>query len=89
MHFLKRFLSSFLNQSAIDEDLKTLLDTEDGGASFSSKYALPTTASKTIKKVVLTLLPNPIQRHCAPLSCKSPRIHPTSYLDGLRGMYIS
>ena len=88
MHSFKRSLSSFLHQPATDEDLKTLLDTEDRGASFSTRYAFPVTASRSIKKVIITLLPQPIQRHLAPLSYKTPRIHPTSYIDGLRGMYI-
>lgn len=89
MHFFKRSLSSFWHQSTTDESLQTLLKAEDGETSFSGNYALPMTASRFIKKVVLAFLPNPIQRHLAPLSYKTPRIHPTSYLDGLRGMYIS
>ena len=87
MEFLKRSVTSLLHSPATDEDLETLLKSEDGGISLSSKYAVPTTATRIIKKVVIALLPNPIQRCLAPHIYKPPRIHPTSYLDGLRGMY--
>lgn len=85
MDFFKRSLTCLLHPPT-HEDLEILLKGEDGEASFSSKYALPTTASRSVKKFVLALLPNPIQRRIAPLLYKSPRIHPTSYLDGLRGI---
>ncbi|KAF6226855.1 hypothetical protein HO133_008296 [Letharia lupina] len=86
MDFFKRTLTSSLHPSATDEDLETLLKAEDGGTSFSTKYGLPTTASRFIKKIVLAILPNPIQRRLAPHFYKPSRIHSTSYLDGLRGI---
>ena len=86
MDFLKSSITSLLHPSATNEDLETLLKAEDGATStFVSRYALPTTASRTVKKILIALLPNPIQRRLAPHIYKSPRIHPTSYLDGLRG----
>ena len=85
MDFSKRTLAFLSHPATTDEDLETLLKSEDGGAPFSSKYALRTTASRIIKKVVIALLPNPIQRLLAPHLYKPSRIHPTSYLDGLRG----
>ena len=89
MEHFKRSLSAILRRSSTDLDAENLLKTEDGETSFSTNYTFPTTASRSIKKVVLPLLPNPVQRRIAPLLYKSPRIHPTSYLDGLRGMYTS
>lgn len=89
MDFFKRSLASFSRPSATDEDLENLLKTEDEETSFSTKYGLPTTASRIIKKVALVILPNPMQRRLAPHLNKPPRIHQTSYLDGLRGMYKS
>lgn len=89
MKFFKRSFSPFLHPSATVEDLETLLKTEDGETSFSTKHGLPTTASRAIKKVVLALLPTPIQRCLAPHLNKPSQLHPTSYLDGLRGMYKS
>lgn len=86
MDFFKRSFTSFLHPSATSEDLESLLKTEDGDVSFSSKYGLPTTASRFIKKVALAFLPNPVQRRLAPHLHRSPRLHPTSYLDGLRGI---
>ena len=88
MDFLKRSLTSLSHPSATDEDLETLLKSEDGGTSLSSKYAIPTTASRTIKKIIITLLPSPIQRRLAPHLYKPSRIHLTSYLDGLRGLQL-
>ena len=86
MDSLKSSITSLLHPSATNEDFETLLKAEDGMTSaFSSKYALPTTASRTVKKILIAILPNPIQRRLAPHIYKSPRIHPTSYLDGLRG----
>ena len=89
MDYLKRSLASILQRSSSDLDAENLLKTEDGETSFSSNYTFPTTASRSIKKFVLALLPNPVQRRIAPLLYKSPRIHPTSYLDGLRGTYTA
>lgn len=86
MEFSKRSLIHFLNPSAPDEDLETLLKIEDGETSFSSKYGLPMTVGKSIKKVALAILPTPIQRRLAPHLHKPPPLHQTSYLDGLRGM---
>ena len=87
MDSLKSSITSLLHpSSATNEDFETLLKAEDGATStFVSRYALPTTASRTVKKILIALLPNPIQRRLAPHIYKSPRIHPTSYLDGLRG----
>ena len=39
-----------------------------------------------MKGGALALIPSPIQRRLAPHLSKPPRIHPTSYLDGLRGL---
>ena len=86
MESLKRSLAFLSHPAATDEDLESLLKSEDGGAPFSSKYPFPTTASRIIKKIVIALLPNPIQRRLAPHLYKPSRIHPTSYLDGLRGV---
>ena len=89
MDYIKRSIASLLQPSSTHLDAESLLKTEDGETSFSSNYTFPTTASRSVKKLVLALLPNPVQRRIAPLQYKSPRIHPTSYLDGLRGMYTS
>ena len=89
MDSFKRSLAFFSHPATTDEDLETLLKAEDGGAPFPSKYALPITASRIIKKIVIALLPNPIQRRLTPHLYKPSRIHPTSYLDGLRGMSFS
>ena len=86
MEILKHSLAFLWHPATTDEDIESLLKSDDGGAFFSSKYALPTTASRSIKKAVIALLPNPIQRYLAPNLYKPSRIHPTSYLDGLRGM---
>ena len=86
MDFVKRSLASLSYPATADEDLETLLKSEDGGTSLTSKYALPITVSRTIKRILIALLPNPIQRRLAPHLYKPSRIHPTSYLDGLRGM---
>ncbi|CAD6591163.1 MAG: hypothetical protein ASARMPREDX12_005011 [Alectoria sarmentosa] len=86
MKFFKRSFTSFLHPSAPVEDLETLLKTEDGETSFSTKHVLPTTASRLVKKTALALLPTPIQRCLAPHLNKPPQLHPTSYLDGLRGI---
>lgn len=88
MDFLKRPLAPFSRPFTTDEDLETLLKTDEGGASFSTRYAFPPTASRAIRRIVIALLPNPIQRRLAPHLYKPSRIHPTSYLDGLRGMYF-
>lgn len=88
MDFLQRSVTSLWHPSTTDEDLETLFKTEDGEPSYSRNYALPTVAGRIIKKFLIALLPNPIQRHLAPHTYKPPRIHSTSYLDGLRGMSI-
>ena len=88
MDFLKRSISPFFASSATDDDLETLLKSEDNKSLFTSKHALPTTASRIIKKFVVALLPDPIQRYLAPHLYKPSRIHRTSYLDGLRGTCI-
>ena len=88
MDFLKRSIAPFFATSATDDDLETLLKSEDDKRCFTSKHALPTTASRITKKVVVGLLPDPIQRYLAPHVYKPSRIHPTSYLDGLRGTCI-
>ena len=79
-------IAFFWHPATTNEDLESLLKSEDGGAAVSSKCAFPTTASRIIKKIIIALLPNPIQRRLAPHLYKPSRIHPTSYLDGLRGM---
>ena len=88
MDALKRSVAVLSHPATTDEDLETLLKSEDGGALFSSKYAFPTTSSRLIKKIVVAVLPTPIQRRLAPHLYKPSRIHSTSYLDGLRGMCI-
>ena len=88
MDFLKRPLALTLRPITTDEDVETLLKTDEGGASFSTRYAFPPTASRAIRRIVIALLSIPIERRLAPHLYKPSRIHPTSYLDGLRGMYL-
>ena len=58
---------------------------EDGGRSPIARGIL-TQPSRYVKKAVLMLIPSPIQRRLAPHLSKTPRVGPTSYLDGLRGL---
>lgn len=39
-----------------------------------------------MKRGALALIPSPVQRRLDPNPSKTPRIQPTSYLDGLRGL---
>ena len=45
-----------------------------------------TTITDYLKRTVFFLLPSPIQRRLDPSKFKASRIHPTAYLDGLRGL---
>jgi peptidoglycan/LPS O-acetylase OafA/YrhL len=42
--------------------------------------------TKICKRAIFGILPSFVQRKLRPLSIKQPRLHPTSYLDGLRGV---
>lgn len=48
----------------------------------------PRTKSTTnyLKRIGFALLPSPIQRRVCPSQFKPTRLHPTAYLDGLRGL---
>lgn len=58
---------------------------EDAGRSPIANGIL-TQPRRYMRRGVLALLPSPLQRRLAPHLSKPPRIHPTSYLDGLRGL---
>ena len=58
---------------------------EDGGRS-PTAHGILTQPRRYMKRGALALIPSPLQRRLAPHLSKPPRIHPTSYLDGLRGL---
>ena len=89
MDSFEKAVIPLLHPSDAEEDVGTLLKTEHAGPNFPCQCALPATASRLIRKVVVVLLPSPIQRRLASHIYKPPRLHPTSYLDGLRGMHLS
>lgn len=45
-----------------------------------------TAATHYVKTIAFALLPSPIQRRINPSQFKASRLHPTAYLDGLRGL---
>ena len=45
-----------------------------------------TTTTTYLKTIAFSLLPSPIQRRLRPSKFKASRLHPTAYLDGLRGL---
>lgn len=45
-----------------------------------------TTATHYLKTIAFALLPSPLQRRLLPSHFKPTRLHPTAYLDGLRGL---
>lgn len=58
---------------------------EHGGRS-PTAHGILTQPRRYMKRGAPALIPSPIQRRLAPRLSKPPRIHPTSYLDGLRGL---
>ena len=68
----KATLSSTPGLLAIDDDSDTL--------------SARTTPTHYLKTIAFALLPSPLQRRLAPSHFKAARLHPTAYLDGLRGL---
>ena len=89
VHFFDQFqmaasMLSVLTTPSFNEDLASL-KVEDGSRSPIARGIL-TQPSRYIKRGALALIPSPIRRHLAPHPSKTPRLQPTSYLDGLRGL---
>ena len=75
---------SLLTSASSNEDLIAIK--VESGVRSPTAHGIVTQPHRHIKRGFLALIPSPIQRRLAPQLSKAPRIHPTSYLDGLRGL---
>lgn len=74
---------SLLGSPSSNEELISM-KVEDGDCS-PTAHGILTQSRRYMKRGALALIPSPIQRNLAPHLSK-PRLHRTSYLDGLRGL---
>ncbi|TVY48819.1 hypothetical protein LOCC1_G001665 [Lachnellula occidentalis] len=70
-----------------DYDPQALLAAvNDNTAKHSHNTVSTSSAMRILQKVMFGLLPSFVQRRVRPTATKQQRLHPTSYLDGLRGV---